>query len=81
MQSDETSRAPIALAAASRGDVMKLVFYKLLQTGNGKPVAQPVLTVEDLQAREASPGAAGSPAIIRGRLAHWRQFADFFEIC
>jgi hypothetical protein len=57
---------------------MKLVFYKMVRGGDGRPTARRVITV-----KAADPATADRnqlPMTLQARMAYWRQFADFFEI-
>ena len=57
---------------------MRLVFYKTVCDADGRPVGRRVMTIVDRVLVLAIPSAI-LPADRRG-LAHWRNFADFFEI-
>jgi hypothetical protein len=59
---------------------MKLIFYKTEDDEHGRPVARRVMTVEATEARrDGLTPRSGLPALVPA-LAHWRLFADFFEI-
>jgi hypothetical protein len=57
---------------------MRLIFYKTVESDDGNPTSELVMIVEALASGVGL--VTENLPVPRGRLANWREFADFFEI-